>query len=100
MEKYFGNAYRGDPGVPHTSPGRFSAIWLGSLAFSAATWNYPYIWNITSQWNYHDRWMLHEQYHWKKALAKGEEDDYDFKWNKQDRSIRDSYYHLWPMFWK
>ncbi|XP_020103454.1 uncharacterized protein LOC109720627 isoform X1 [Ananas comosus] len=51
MEKYFGNAYRGDPGVPHTDPERFVNIWIGSFAFSALTWFNPYMWQLSNQFN-------------------------------------------------
>ncbi|KAK9289253.1 hypothetical protein L1049_017729 [Liquidambar formosana] len=77
MEKYFGNAYRGDPGVPHTDPDRFVNIWIGSFAFSALTWNNPYMWQLSNQFNWHDKAMLFEQYHWKKALEKKQ--PYKFK---------------------
>ncbi|KAB1223663.1 hypothetical protein CJ030_MR2G011704 [Morella rubra] len=49
MEKYFGNAYRGDPGVPHSDPDRFVDIWIGSAAFSALTFFNPYMWQLSSQ---------------------------------------------------
>ncbi|RRT79040.1 hypothetical protein B296_00008845 [Ensete ventricosum] len=49
MEKYFGNPYRGDPGVPHTDPERFVNIWIGSLAYSALTWINPYMWQLSNQ---------------------------------------------------
>ncbi|CAL5422333.1 unnamed protein product [Camellia sinensis] len=51
MEKYFGNAYRGDPGVPHADPDRFVNIWIGSFAFSALTWVNPYMWQLSNQFN-------------------------------------------------
>ncbi|KAA8518721.1 hypothetical protein F0562_016505 [Nyssa sinensis] len=88
MEKYFGNAYRGDPGVPHTDPDRFVNIWIGSFAFSALTWVNPYMWQLSNQFNWHDKAMLFEQYHWKKALEKKQ--PYKFKWNQMDKEIRDS----------
>ncbi|KAL6277655.1 hypothetical protein ACE6H2_021256 [Prunus campanulata] len=75
MEKYFGNAYRGDPGVPHADPERFVNIWIG----------------------WHDKAMCFEQYHWKKAMKKGE--PYKFKWNQyMDKDLRDSYYFNWPVY--
>ncbi|KAG6745117.1 hypothetical protein POTOM_051761 [Populus tomentosa] len=83
MEKYFGNAYRGDPGVPHADPDRFVNIWIGSAAFS-----------ILTCW--HDKAFLFEQYHWKNAMKKKE--PYKFKWNKMDREVRDSYYFNWPIY--
>ena len=49
MEKYFGNAYRGDPGVPHADPERFWNIWIGSAAFSVMTWFNPYMWQLSNQ---------------------------------------------------
>ncbi|MBA0800722.1 hypothetical protein Gohar_011140 [Gossypium harknessii] len=52
MEKYFGNAYRGDPGVPHAGPDRFVNIWIGSAAFSVLTWFNPYMWQLTNQFNH------------------------------------------------
>ncbi|KAF5750413.1 thylakoid lumenal 15.0 kDa protein 2 chloroplastic [Tripterygium wilfordii] len=72
MEKYFGNAYRGDPGVPHADADRFVNIWVGSALFCAFTWNSPYMWQLTNQFNWHDRAFLFEQYHWKKAMAKNQ----------------------------
>lgn len=52
MEKYFGNAYRGDPGVPHADPDRFTNIWIGSAAFSVLTWFNPYMWQLSNQFKY------------------------------------------------
>lgn len=52
MEKYFGNAYRGDPGVPHADPDRFVNIWIGSAAFSVLTWFNPYMWQLSNQFKY------------------------------------------------
>ncbi|MBA0857769.1 hypothetical protein Goshw_016979 [Gossypium schwendimanii] len=52
MEKYFGNAYRGDPGVPHAGPDRFVNIWIGSAAFSVLTWFNPYMWQLTNQFKW------------------------------------------------
>ncbi|KAF9624555.1 hypothetical protein IFM89_011729 [Coptis chinensis] len=51
MERFFGNAYRGDPGVPHTDPERFVNIWIGSVAFSAISWFHPYMWQLSNQYN-------------------------------------------------
>ncbi|ERN07557.1 uncharacterized protein LOC18435782 [Amborella trichopoda] len=96
MEKYFGNAYRGDPGVPHSGEERFENIWIGSAVFSALTWFDPYMWQLSNQHNWHDRAMLHEQYHWKKAMEKGEA--YQFKWNQMKKEVRDSYYFNWPVY--
>ncbi|CAI9783168.1 unnamed protein product [Fraxinus pennsylvanica] len=96
MEKYFGNAYRGDPGVPHSDPDRFVNIWIGSAAFSALTWINPYMWQLSNQFNWHDKAMLYEQYHWKKALEKKQ--PYKFLWNQMDREVRDSYYFNWPVY--
>ncbi|XP_009792583.2 uncharacterized protein LOC107791287 [Nicotiana tabacum] len=97
MEKYFGNAYRGDPGVPHADPERFVNIWIGSAAFSALTFINPYMWTLSNQYNWHDKAMLFEQHHWKKALKKNK--DYEFKWNQyMDKDARDSYYFNWPVY--
>ncbi|XP_013585360.1 PREDICTED: uncharacterized protein LOC106294352 [Brassica oleracea var. oleracea] len=96
MEKYFGNAYRGDPGVPHADADRFVNIWIGSAAFSVLTWVNPYMWQLSNQFNYHDKWMLFEQHHWKKARAKNQ--PYEFKWNKIPKEVRDSYYYNWPVY--
>ncbi|KAI3895259.1 hypothetical protein MKW98_004007 [Papaver atlanticum] len=96
MDRFFGNAYRGDPGVPHADPERFGNIWIGSLAFSAITWFNPYIWQLSNQSNWHDRAMIFEQYHWKKALQKKQ--PYKFKWNEMDKEVRDSYYFNWPVY--
>ncbi|CAD5322558.1 unnamed protein product [Arabidopsis thaliana] len=52
MEKYFGNAYRGDPGVPHADADRFVNIWIGSAAFSVLTWVNPYMWQLSNQFKY------------------------------------------------
>ncbi|OMO72473.1 hypothetical protein CCACVL1_17780 [Corchorus capsularis] len=78
MEKYFGTAYGGDPGVPHADPTRFTNIWIGSAAW-------------------HDKAFLFEQYHWKKAREKKQ--PYKFKWNEyMDRELRDAYYNNWPVY--
>jgi len=53
MEKYFGNAYRGDPGVPHSDPDRFVNIWIGSAVFSVLTYVNPYMWTLSNQFKYH-----------------------------------------------
>ncbi|XP_068655366.1 uncharacterized protein [Aristolochia californica] len=96
MEKYFGNPYRGDPGVPHSDPNHFVDIWIGAFAFSALTWNNPYMWQLSNQFNWHDKSMLYEQYHWKKALKKGQ--PYEFKWNTMSQAERESYYFNWPVY--
>ncbi|XP_057549341.1 uncharacterized protein LOC130827598 [Amaranthus tricolor] len=96
MEKYFGNAYRGDPGVPHADQERFQNIWIGSAVFSTLTWFNPYMWQLTNQWNWHDRAMMYEHHHWKKAMAKKQY--YKFKWNEMSKDVRDSYYFNWPVY--
>ncbi|TXG58469.1 hypothetical protein EZV62_016298 [Acer yangbiense] len=117
MEKYFGNAYRGDPGVPHADPDRFYNIWIGSAAFSALTWSNPYMWQLSTQFKYvlvmlgfssdssyahpywHDKVMLFEQHHWKEAMKKKQ--PYKFKWNQyMDAELRESYYYNWPIYFK
>ncbi|KAK4848868.1 hypothetical protein QYF36_018183 [Acer negundo] len=55
MEKYFRNAYRGDPGVPQADPYRFYNMWIGSTVFSALTWSNPYMWQLSTQLNWHDK---------------------------------------------
>ncbi|RDX94784.1 hypothetical protein CR513_22800 [Mucuna pruriens] len=72
MEKYFGNAYRGDPGVPHSGSDRFENIWVGSALFSVLTYFNPYMWQLSNQYNWHDKAMLYEQYHWKQARKKNQ----------------------------
>jgi hypothetical protein len=44
MEKMFGPAYTGDPGVPHSDKEAFSSIFWGSVAFSAYSIVCPYYW--------------------------------------------------------
>ncbi|KAK7267717.1 hypothetical protein RIF29_20395 [Crotalaria pallida] len=98
MEKYFGNAYRGDPGVPHTDHQRFYNIWFGSAAFSVLAYINPYIWHFpTSQWSWHDRAIIYEQYQWKKAMR--ENKPYEPLWNKMyDKEMRDNFYFNWPIY--
>ncbi|KAI3706728.1 hypothetical protein L6452_24660 [Arctium lappa] len=97
MEKYFGNAYRGDPGIPHCGKENFLSIWIGSLAFSAITWNHPHLWQVSNRFNWHDHAMLYEQYHLKKALKKKQK--YEYSWNKNwSKEARDSYYYNWPVY--
>ncbi|KAJ8448580.1 hypothetical protein Cgig2_012224 [Carnegiea gigantea] len=50
MDKIFGNAYRGDPGVPHSGAAPFTNIWIGCFAFNVYTWNFPYLWQLSNQW--------------------------------------------------
>ncbi|CAA0814560.1 Unknown protein [Striga hermonthica] len=96
MDRFFGSAYRGDKGVPHSGTQPFENIWLGCAAFAIFTWNNPYIWHMTNQFNWHDRAMLFEQYHWKKARAKNQ--PYKFKWNERSKAFRDAYYVNWPHY--
>ncbi|KAG4959539.1 hypothetical protein AAZX31_13G126300 [Glycine max] len=97
MEKYFGNAYRGDPGVPHSDPDRFVNIWVGSAAFAVLTYFNPYMWQLSNQFNWHDKAMLYEQYHWKQARKKNQ--PYEFLWNKTwDKNHREHYYYNWPIY--
>ncbi|PIA63150.1 hypothetical protein AQUCO_00200877v1 [Aquilegia coerulea] len=49
MERFFANAYRGDPGVPHADRERFGNIWIGSFAFAAISWFNPYFWQLSRQ---------------------------------------------------
>ncbi|CAN1143123.1 hypothetical protein LINPERPRIM_LOCUS26357 [Linum perenne] len=96
MEKYFGNAYRGDPGVPHAPGKRFTNIWIGAAAFSAVAWFDPYFWQHTGGINYHDQAMIHEQKKWKEARR--ENKPYKSDWNDKGREFRDSYYFNWPNY--
>nr|GLL16581.1 uncharacterized protein LOC109163471 [Ipomoea trifida]GMC46309.1 actin T1-like protein [Ipomoea batatas]GMD39088.1 actin T1-like protein [Ipomoea batatas] len=98
MEKYFGNAYRGDPGVPHCNPMDFWGAWAGAAAFSAVTWVNPYIWHFTTDDNYHDKAMLYEHHHWKRARDKNK--PHRFEWNKTSEEFRQNYYFNWPVFFK
>ncbi|KAK1306775.1 hypothetical protein QJS10_CPA10g01990 [Acorus calamus] len=84
MDRMFGNAYTGDPGVPHTDPERFENIWMGSFAVSAVTWFNPYMWKLCHQFNWHDKAMLSEQYHWKKKMEK--QQPHKFKLARQDNA--------------
>ncbi|GLT92343.1 hypothetical protein SLE2022_101830 [Rubroshorea leprosula] len=93
MDKFFASAYKGDPGVPHSGPQPFVNMWIGTALFSVMTWINPYFWQLSTQFNWHDKAFLFEQYHWKKARAKKQ--PYKFKWNQQDKQIRDSYYNNW-----
>ncbi|MED6223429.1 hypothetical protein PIB30_073889 [Stylosanthes scabra] len=97
MEKYFGKAYRGDPGVPHADPDRFVNIWIGGAAYAVLTYFNPYMWHLTNSFNWHDKAMLYEQYQWKQARKKGQR--YESLWNKTwDKEHRDAYYYNWPIF--
>ncbi|KAG2318119.1 hypothetical protein Bca4012_069070 [Brassica carinata] len=58
MEKYFGNAYRGDPGVPHADADRLVNIWIGSAAFSVLTWFNPYMWQLSNQFKLKKKKLL------------------------------------------
>ncbi|XP_024362320.1 uncharacterized protein [Physcomitrium patens] len=95
MEKMFGPAYTGDPGVPHSDKEAFGSIFWGSVAFSAYSIACPYYWEqCNNMFNWHDLAMVHEQHHWKRAQKKGK--DYEFKWNKiLNKTQRESYYHNW-----
>ncbi|CAN6477462.1 unnamed protein product [Victoria cruziana] len=95
MEKYFGNPYRGDPGVPHNDPGRFVSIWIGSVAFSVITWFRPYLWQLSNTYNWHDRAMLYEQYHWKRAMKKGQ--PYSFQVSSLLQNVFSSIIRILPL---
>ncbi|GAB2272314.1 hypothetical protein Dimus_007134 [Dionaea muscipula] len=96
MERFFGNAYRGDPGVPHSGRHPFIVTWMGCVASSACFWIHPYPWTICNQDNWHDKAMLYEQYHWKKAMEKKK--PYEPLWNQMGKTFQDSYYINWPVF--
>eukprot|EP01018_Ginkgo_biloba_P035559 Gb_12666 [translate_table: standard] len=44
MDKMFGPAYTGDPGVPHSGKEMFLEIFWGSIAFSVYSMVNPYYW--------------------------------------------------------
>ncbi|MQL69147.1 hypothetical protein Taro_001408 [Colocasia esculenta] len=99
MEKYFGNPYRGDPGVPHTEPESFVNIWIGSFAFSAITWFNPYLWQLSNQFKSVAAWVRGQPSHIV-GEVRGEFLGYNGpEWNKyMDKPARESYYYNWPVY--
>uniref|UniRef100_A0A7N0ZZB3 Uncharacterized protein n=1 Tax=Kalanchoe fedtschenkoi TaxID=63787 RepID=A0A7N0ZZB3_KALFE len=59
MERYFGNAFKGDPEVPHTNSGQFRK-WINSTTFlkKAMEKNQPY----EFKWNQHS-WKIRDSYY-------------------------------------
>ncbi|GJP59647.1 hypothetical protein CLOP_g14226, partial [Closterium sp. NIES-67] len=49
MDKIFGPAYTGDPGVPHTDKDIFSGIFWGAVGFSLYSVADPYYWQHTTE---------------------------------------------------
>eukprot|EP00246_Nothoceros_aenigmaticus_P012939 TRINITY_DN420_c0_g1_i3.p2 TRINITY_DN420_c0_g1~~TRINITY_DN420_c0_g1_i3.p2 ORF type:complete len:102 (-),score=10.94 TRINITY_DN420_c0_g1_i3:813-1118(-) len=97
MEKMFGPAYTGDPGVPHSDKEAFGSIFWGAVCFSAYSFICPYYWEqANNAWNWHDWAMVCENHQLKRAMKKGKK-EYEFKWNKAlNKRQRDTYYHMWP----
>jgi hypothetical protein len=95
MEKMFGPAYTGDPGVPHSDKDAFSSIFWGSVAFSAYSIVCPYYWEqCNNTFNWHDHAMVCENHQWKRARKQGK--PYEFKWNKfMNKEQCEAYYHNW-----
>ncbi|XP_024533467.1 uncharacterized protein LOC112351473 [Selaginella moellendorffii] len=95
MDKIFGPAYRGDPGVPHSGKENFENIFMASVGFTVYTWFFPYYWEQSHfLYNFHDIAMCAEHHQWRKAMQKGER--YEFKWNKfMKPKERRSYYYRW-----
>ena len=50
MEKIFGPAYTGDPGVPHVEKEVFTNIFWGAVGFTAMTALNPYHWQFNRAW--------------------------------------------------
>ncbi|KAJ7192468.1 hypothetical protein O6H91_Y520600 [Diphasiastrum complanatum] len=95
MEKMFGPAYTGDPGVPHSDKDGFASIVWGSIAFSVYSLACPYYWEqCLHSYNWHDWAMVCENHQLKRARKKGK--PYEFKWNTfMSKEARTSYYHNW-----
>eukprot|EP00850_Spirogloea_muscicola_P016260 SM000131S26690 [mRNA] locus=s131:10058:10823:- [translate_table: standard] len=95
MEKMFGPAYTGDPGVPHSDRDTFSGIVQGALAFSLLTAVNPYHWHTGgTMFNWHDWAMVCENHRMKRA-AKAKK-KYEPVWNKMlSDEVRESYYQNW-----
>jgi hypothetical protein len=64
---------------------------LGTILFK------PYIWQLSNKFFWHDEAMLFEQYHWERALKKGQ--PYKFKLNQyMDKDHRDAYHINWAIY--
>ncbi|CAM6088366.1 unnamed protein product [Calypogeia fissa] len=96
MEKMFGPAYQGDPGVPHSDKEGFATIFWGAVAFSAYSLVNPYYWEQGAHaMNWHDWAMVCENHARKRAMKKKKV--YKPKWNEfMPKEVRDSYYQNWP----
>jgi len=96
MDKIFGPAYSGDPGIPHSQEPFYTTIG-GPLVFSVVSIFNPYYWQSTTEYNWHDWAMVCENTQWKRALKKKQ--PYEFKFNKfLDKTVREAYYHNWTTF--
>ena len=94
MEKMFGPAYAGDPGVPHSGKERFATLFWGCVAFSAVSYLNPYYWQYTNSYNWHDLAMVCENHRFKKAMK--ENKPYEPLWNEfMPKLVRDCYYQNW-----
>ncbi|KAI5060082.1 hypothetical protein GOP47_0024502 [Adiantum capillus-veneris] len=95
MEKMFGPAYAGDPGVPHSGKDGFANLFWGCVTFAAISWFNPYYWQYTNCYNWHDLAMVCENHRMKKAIK--ENKLYEPLWNEyMPKLVRDSYFQNWP----
>ncbi|CAI5461182.1 unnamed protein product [Closterium sp. Yama58-4] len=94
MDKIFGPAYTGDPGVPHTDKDIFSGIFWGAVGFSLYSVADPYYWQHSTEHNWHDMAYIHENHQFKKACRQRK--PYEPKWNQMmSKEVRESYYNNW-----
>ncbi|KAG6541005.1 hypothetical protein Mapa_017578 [Marchantia paleacea] len=95
MEKMFGPAYQGDPGVPHSDKEGFATIFWGAVTFSAYSMVCPYYWEQGGNWwNWHDWAMVAENHQMKRAIRKKK--PYKPRWNEfMNKEQREAYYHNW-----
>eukprot|EP00245_Coleochaete_scutata_P000435 TRINITY_DN10560_c0_g1_i1.p1 TRINITY_DN10560_c0_g1~~TRINITY_DN10560_c0_g1_i1.p1 ORF type:complete len:100 (+),score=23.76 TRINITY_DN10560_c0_g1_i1:63-362(+) len=97
MDKMFGPAYTGDPGVPHADKDMFWGVFSGAALFGVWTMINPYHWEQAQQAiNWHDFAMVCENHRYKQACRKKQ--PYEFKWNKMAKRSRDAYYQNWQDF--
>lgn len=94
MEKMFGPAYTGDPGVPHMEKDVFNTLVKGCLAFSVYTAFDPYHWQLATYYNYHDWAMVCDNHRMKVAMKKKE--PFKSLWNAHmSEGARRTHYHVW-----
>jgi len=97
MDKIFGPAYSGDPGIPHSGKEMFHTTIWAPVIFSIASIFNPYYWQSATEVNWHDWAMVHENTQRKRALKKKQ--PYEPKFNKLlNKPQRESFYHSWPVF--